>query len=139
MKPVLFLGLCLVLLGCQPTSPEDFQAEGRSSMRSLIKELKAIESREDLALSEPRLKKQFEKLVDIIIQARLFQQKNPEMEASWDRLNISLNQILIDEMKRVYLIEGGRECVERAQREAMLRLDAKEKLLEKQQSVIRVK
>lgn len=126
---ILFLG---GLTGCQPTSLEDFQWEGSAQARILLRHLQKIESREDLSLVEPLLKKDFHKIVDIIIQARAFQQKNPEEEISFQNINPLLNAALREELKRVYEIEGGRECVERVQREAMLKLDAKEKRLEKQ-------
>ncbi|MBX9924709.1 MAG: hypothetical protein K2Y01_11440 [Rhabdochlamydiaceae bacterium] len=122
----------LVLAGCQPTSLEDFQWEGSSYARILLKDLQKIESREDLSKIEPLLKKDFHKIVDVIIQARAFQQKNPEAEISFQNINPVLNASLREELKRVYEIEGGRECVERVQREAMLKLDAKERRIEKQ-------
>lgn len=135
-----FLGVFLGLLSaCQPTSLEDFQLEGASLSRSLLKDLRRIECREDLALMEPVLKKKFEKFADLIIQARTFQQKNLEFEIPSQHINQALNHALVEEIKRIYSIEGGRESIERAQREAMLKLDAKEKLIEKQQRSIRLK
>lgn len=122
------------LTSCQPTSLEDFQWEGSSHARALLKDLQQIENREDLSRIEPFLKKDFHKIVDVIIQARAFQQKNPEAEISFQNINPILNASLREELKRVYEIEGGRECIERVQREAMLKLDAKEKRLEKQSS-----
>jgi hypothetical protein len=139
MYKLFFLFVIFCLSSCQPTALEDFQVEGSSIMRSLLNDLRKIEGREDLVKIEPILKKDFEKLVDVIIQARVFQQKNPDLEAPFQNINANLNLSLVEELKRVYGIEGGRECVERSQREAMLRLDAKEKIIEKQQSVIRVK
>ncbi len=136
----LFLFCCaLVLCGCQPTSLEDFQVEGSSLARVLLRDLRKVESREDLGLLEPILKKDFERMVDLIIQARVFHQKNPELEVSFQNVNETLNLSIMEELKRIYEMEGGRECIERAQKEAMLKLDAKEKLLEKQQSAVRLK
>jgi hypothetical protein len=129
----------VTLVGCQPTSLEDFQWEGSSHARALLKDLQKIESREDLSRIEPLLKKDFHKLVDVIIQARAFQQKNPEEEIPFQNINPILNASLRDELKRVYEIEGGRECVERVQREAMLKLDAKERKFEKQSTFFPVK
>jgi hypothetical protein len=121
-----------LLIGCQPTSLEDFQWEGSSHARLLLRDLQKIESRDDLNKIEPFLKKDFHKIVDVIIQARNFQQKNPEAEISFQNINPILNASLRDELKRIYEIEGGRECIERVQREAMLKLDAKERKIEKQ-------
>lgn len=139
MRKLFFLFSFFCLLGCQPTSLEDFQLEGSSLARILLKDLREIETREDLSLMEPILKKDFERIVDLMIAARTFQQKNPEMELVFQNINTTLNLSLKEELKRVYEIEGGRECVERSQREAMLKLDAKEKMIEKQQSSIRLK
>lgn len=136
MVKLFFLFTLMVLFGCQPTCLEDFQAEGGALARTLLKDLREIESREDLTRIEPLLKKDFEKLVDLIILSRNFQLKNPELELSFQNINASLNLSLKEELKRVYEIEGGRECVERSQRESMLKLDAKEKLIEKQKSAI---
>ncbi len=128
MKVLLFL-LLSILFSCQPSSLEEFQFEGASRVRLLLKELKSIETREDLLLAEDSLKKHFEKIVNVIIQARLFQQKNIGVEVPVLQLGQTLSDSLLEEMKRVYALEGGRECIERAQREAMLKLDAKEKAL----------
>ncbi len=137
-KLILLLG-CLFLFGCQPTSLEDFSWEGRALVRVLLRDLRKIETREDLFLLEPVLKKDFEKIVELIIQARSFQQKNPEIEISFQNINPTLNLSVKEELKRIYEMEGGRECIERSQREAMLKLDAKEKLFQKQQSAVRLK
>ncbi len=78
------------------------------------------------------LKKHFEKIVGIVVQARLFQQRNVGLEVPILEIGQTLSRSLLEEMKRIYALEGGRECIERAQREAMLKLDAKEKALGKQ-------
>lgn len=130
-KIFFFFLLLLVFSCCQPSSLDDFSHEGAACTRALIKDLQEIQEREDLGKIEPRLKKQFEKLVDIMVQARLYQQKHLEEEIAFSIVNVSLSQDLLAEIERVYSIEGGKEVVERAQREAMLRLDAKEKMLSK--------
>ncbi len=131
---VFFLFIFLsIFFSCQPSSLEEFQLEGASRMRLLLKELQSIETREDLLAAEPVLKKHFEKIVKIVIQARLFQQKNIGVEVPVLQLGQALSSSLLEEMKRIYALEGGRECIERAQREAMLKLDAKEKALGKWQ------
>lgn len=139
MNKIFLYFVLFLLTACQPTSLEDFQSEGGFLARHLLKDLRQIESREDLNAIEPILRRDFEKIVDLIIQARSFQQKNPDVEVSFQNINEMLNLSLIDELKRVYAIEGGRECVERAQKEAMLKLDAKERLFQKQQSSVRLK
>lgn len=132
LKALVFFFL-FIFFSCQPSSLEEFQLEGASRMRLLLKELKGIETREDLLAAEPDLKKHFEKIVKIVIQARLFQQKNVGVDVPVLQLGQALSSSLLEEMKRIYALEGGRECIERAQREAMLKLDAKEKALGKWQ------
>ncbi len=125
-----FFAIFLVLSSCQASSLDDFRYEGASQVRLLIEDLKGVESREDLVDAAPLLKKRFEKIVDLMIQSRVYQQKNPGLEISFYSSNQALSDSLLEQMKRVYALEGGKECIEKAQREAMLRLDAKEKTLE---------
>jgi hypothetical protein len=137
MRKRLLAGIFFLLFSCscQPASLTDFQYEGACQIRHLIEELEQIETREDLPRLEAAIKHRFEKIVTLMIQARIFQQKNPDVEAPFSIQNLLLSQSLLEEMKRVYALEGGKECIERAQREAMLKLDAQEKILEKQQTI----
>jgi len=129
-----FLGC--ILFSCSPSSLEDFHFEGESVTREIIEELEMIQTREDLALHEQSLKKKFEKLVAIIIQARQYQIDYPEEALSHQLLQESeISAKLMQEIQRVYQIEGGRESVERAQREPMLRLDGFEKIRKKQKEL----
>ncbi|MBS0627688.1 MAG: hypothetical protein JSS09_05700 [Verrucomicrobia bacterium] len=128
---ILVLFFLFTLFSCQPSSLEEFQFEGASRVRLLLEDLKIIETREDLAWAEPLLKEHFEKIADIAIEARLFQQKNPGFEVQFLQIGQFLSQSLLEEITRIYALEGGKECIERAQREAMLRLDSKEKNLKK--------
>ena len=129
---VFFLAL-IMFFGCQPSSLEDFQLEGASHMRFLLEDLREIRHREDLARVEPLLRKRFEEMTDLMIRALEFQQKHPDMERAYLVENQALSELLQEEMQRVYALEGGKECIEKAQREAMLRLDAKEKIKERLQ------
>lgn len=125
-----FVFVLALLSSCQSSTLEDFRYEGASQVRLLIEDLKKVESREDLVQAGPVLKKRFEKIVDLMIQSRAYQQKNPGLEIGFYSSNQALSDSLLEQMKRIYALEGGKECVEKAQREAMLRLDAKEKLIE---------
>jgi hypothetical protein len=91
-----------------------------------MEELKEIETLEQLLGSETRLKKKFETLVALMIDASRFQDKHLESEeAPSEELAVSL--ALKEELQRVYLIEGGREVIERAEQEALVKLDAYER------------
>lgn len=133
MLSFLYTLFCLVLLAaCSPSSLEDFQQEGEARARHLTSILANIETREELVKAEPELKKEFNKLVDLIISARLYTQEHTDEENAEPIMDdYSLNETLKEEMKRIYAIEKGREIVENAQREALLRLDAFEKKSQK--------
>lgn len=127
--------ICLVLLwGCSPNSLEDFHHEGQALVKNLIEELKAIQNREQLQKELPGLKSQFEELVDLMIAARKYQESHPEEEI-FDYA--SFDDELLEEIKRIYKIEKGKELIEQAQREALLRLDAFHRTIAKRKSLIK--
>jgi len=134
MKKMALALVCLmvVVAGCSPGSLKDFRLEGESICRDIIDDLQRVETRDDIARLEPVLKRHFEKLVSIIIQAREFQIKYPEEALAFQGpQDAEVSDIMKEELQRIYRIEGGKEIVERAQRESMLRLDAFEKMREK--------
>jgi hypothetical protein len=126
MKSLLFPCLLLILFGCSPSSLEDFRHEGESRTRSLVRDLQKIDSQELLLNAEPVLKKHFEKLVDLMIEARQFHLKNADLEPL-ETEEGTFSLALKEELRRIYAIEGGREVIERAQQEALVRLDAYER------------
>lgn len=134
MKKMAITLLCITLftVSCSPGSLKDFRHEGESVCRDIVDDLERVETREDLARLEPFLKKHFEKLASIIIEAREFQIKYPEEALAFQGpQEAEVSEIMKEELQRIYRIEGGKEIVERAQRESMLRLDAFEKMKEK--------
>lgn len=129
------LGFLLLLCGCSPNSSEDFHREGRERCRALIHDLGKIENREQLLRAEPQLKKHFESLVSLMIDAREFQQKHGD-EIESDSI-IQENEVdgrLEEELRRIYAIEGGREVIEKVQHEGLVRLDAYERALVKKRA-----
>jgi hypothetical protein len=118
----------LLFTACSPNSMEDFQYEGEAICRDLTQELKKIQTREELAKAVPKLKGKFEALVDLMIEARQFQEI---AEEEWTPLATESNDALLVELKRIYKLEAGRETIEKAQSEALLRLDAFERSLQK--------
>ncbi len=127
MKYLLFM---VLLCGCNPNSLEDFQHEGEALCRSIVADLQDINNREDLVNASPKLKKRFNNLVDLMIEARTYSQEHPEECALPPSTS---SEQLLSELKRVYALDGGKEIVERAQREALIRLDAFERSLAKEQ------
>ena len=116
----------LILYGCSPHSLSEFRKEGQSRSVLFANDLKKIETREQLLLSEPILRKHFESLVDLMIEAREFLKFHPD-DVATDTFFVEIQ--LEEQLKRIYRIEGGREIVERAQREPLIRLDAYERTL----------
>ena len=114
---LLFLSLTF---SCSSKTLEDYREEGQSITQSLIKEFRKIQTREQLVASTTRLKKHFDKLVDLIIRARDSNDESLDLTKK-DHL---LSDQLRTEMFRIYQIEGGRAIVEKCQEEALHRLDA---------------
>ncbi len=110
-----------MLGACSPSSHQDFVQEADAVCRDLIQDLKTIHHSQDLFLAEGKLQKNFESLATLIVEARKHQIENPE-EFTREILECSSAENLRLELIRVYLIEGGRESIEKAQREALARL-----------------
>jgi hypothetical protein len=120
------------LCSCSPNSSEEFQREGEARCRLLIADLQKIENREQLLFVEPVLKRHFEGLIDLMIEVREFQQKRLEdISTEIPSEENTTEAFLENELRRIYAIEGGREIIERAQQEALVRLDAYECALAK--------
>lgn len=131
-----FIFVCLLVSGCAPTSLDDYRHEGEAVGREILIDLQKIHTRDDLVQGEMRLKKKFEKLVSLILDARIFILDHPDLESfTPSAIDMEVSQLLKIEMERIYSIEGGREIIEKAQREAMLRLDGFEKAREKQKKL----
>lgn len=131
----IFLNLfCIFFLcGCSPSSTEDFRKEGEAQVKKLTYELRKINSREDLTKAVPLLKKKFNELIDLMIQARQFQEMHNDNDLpATDQL---ASEMLCEELKRIYRLEGGREVIEKVQREPLIRFDAFEKKLAKQREL----
>jgi hypothetical protein len=135
-----FVWTLLLLYSCTPNSSADFQHEGEARCRGLIDDLQKIENREQLLRNEQQLKKHFEALVDLMIAAREYQlhhlddisQENPLEENP-------MEFTLQEELRRIYAIEGGREVIEHAQHEALVRLDGHERALIKKNEKLKKK
>jgi 3-methyladenine DNA glycosylase Tag len=125
---IVALLLSVFLPGCNPHSVEDFHHEGQAYSRALIRDLQKVHTREELAQATSHLKKHFEKLVDLMIRARTFQEEHPEESLSAPfQSETTISDELEEALRRIYLIEGGREIIERTQQEALVRLDAFER------------
>jgi DNA mismatch repair ATPase MutS len=128
----------VLLCSCSPNSSEEFQREGKALCRLLVSDLQKIENREQLLVAESTLKKHFEMLIDLMIEAREFQQKKVEDVSQEVAMEENHAQALLEgELRRIYMIEGGREVIERTQQEALVRLDAYERALTKKRQQLK--
>jgi len=124
---ILFFML-LIATSCGLRSLDDFEEEGEGVMRSLLQELRAIHSREQLLAASKRLERQFERLVTLMIAAQEFALAHPAIEpGEFLQFNHDLNDQLRVELNRLYRLEGGRALIEKCQEKALHRLDAFEK------------
>lgn len=131
-----FLGIIVMLImatSCGPRSLEEFEEEGEGVIRSLIQELQAIHTREQLLAASANLQRQFDRLVNIMIAAQEYGYAHPELDrGEFIRHNHELSDHLRIELNRLYRLEGGRQIIEKCEEKALHRLDAFEKKHAKQ-------
>lgn len=124
-KLLILLNLLLIATSCGSRSFEDFEEEGEGVIRSLIQELKAIHTREQLLAASGKLQRQFDRLTSIMIAAEEFGLSHPELDREEHlRLNHELSDQLRVELNRLYRLEGGRQIIEKCQERALYQLDA---------------
>lgn len=112
MSRTFHLWILTILAGCSPF--HDISGEGEAETRKLAAELRAIETKEELQKAVPRLKKRFNRLADLVVEARSFKQEASEPTAASEELFI--------ELARLYEMTGGRELIESAQADAVSRV-----------------
>jgi len=108
-------------------SINDLQEEGEAVLKQLVGELKQIRSRDDLLQHAAKLQTLFNALVDVVIRTDEFKNNHPNasLESEDDR-DLALSYQLRTELNRIMQMEGGREVIEKAQEEALNRLDVYE-------------
>jgi len=135
----LFIRLFFILIvsvSCGSRSLEEFKEEGRAVTNTLTQQLQRLQTREQLVSEAPKIKKLFNELIDISIEANEFREyyslEAPELTAqdhiASDRLRAQLT--------RLYKIEGCREIIEKCQEESLHKLDAYQKRLSKKRESI---
>lgn len=122
MRKLQVLLLSLLILfsstSCAHRSLDDFQEEGEGVVRTLIQDLRLIQTRDDLIASSNKLQKHFEKLAYIMVEAENFYSSHREKERG-DRLNHELSDQLRVELNRLYTLEGGRQVIEKIEERAL--------------------
>lgn len=123
-KFFMILAMLLIATSCGPRSLDDFEEEGEGIIRSLIKELQAIHSREQLLAASDKLQRHFDHLGSVMIAAQEFKNTHPELGRGTSKQELS-DQLRI-ELNRIYRLEGGRQIIEKCQENALLRLHRNE-------------
>lgn len=118
-----FIFLCT---GCSHTL-DDYHEEGQGVIRSLIQELQAIYTHQQLLEASAKLQNDFDRLVDIMIAARQLSLNKVDHTENETKNRYDLSDQLRIELNRIYQIEGGRQIIEKLQERALFRLDAYEK------------
>ena len=121
MKKSIFLFLFFISIGCSPSTVTDCRKEAKGVVKSLIADLKEIQTREDLLDKEEKISRKVQILVDLMIRLKKLQERGAVIPDEEDHTD---SDDLMQEMKRIYTIEGGRVIFERFEREALLTLDA---------------
>lgn len=104
----------LFLVSCGPATLSDLRYEGEAQTQKLAEELRVIETKEELQKAVPTLRKRFNKIADILIEARGFQKEEAGPSFASEQL--------FAELARLYEMPGGREWIENAQLEAVQKL-----------------
>lgn len=116
---------CLVffLLGCSPSSLEEYHLEGEDLVCALANELQSIQTADDLSAKSSVLKKYFHNLVDLANQARAYQMQETTGSAmAHANLSDAASLHLQQEMIRIYQIDGCQTIMESLQRDSLHKL-----------------
>ena len=127
-RVVLWSCTFLICCSCGPNSLADYRAEGRAQCEALTYELATISDTKTLIEKASLLERHFEKLVDLMIAARTYQIDHPDDDGG-DPIDGGVQAALQEQLRRLYHLEGGREILERVEREPLIRLDAYERSL----------
>ncbi len=117
---------CFFVTSCNSKSPDYFLAEGRALNRDLIDCCHEINDLDDLIQALPYMQKQFNLLVDVMIEAKKWQKKH---NVTWQPSveDQRLSQELADEFLRLYAMPSARALIEKSQEPALLKLDSFDK------------
>lgn len=105
---------------------EEFREEGEGITNSLIKELKKIRNRDEMIIEAPRIKKLFDSLADLMVASEDYLRRHPHAEVlDLNGDNYMYCDQLKHELARLYVMEGGREIIEKCQEDALRKLSGK--------------
>lgn len=114
-----------LLFSCQSHPEDNLRKKGVQCSRAFAEELKEIRTSEDLKVALPKMRKRFSELAELILEVRNLK------EISGNQIPSPEGDALFAELSRLSELPGGRELIELAQREAILRLSSSSRCLEK--------
>ncbi len=123
IRNAIYLLLTLTLCSCGPRSLDDIREEGEGVTNSLIEELKKIRNRDEMIIEAPRIKKLFDQLADLMLLADDYRRRHPHSDIpELSAQNHQYCDQLRQELTRLYLMEGGREIIEKCQEDSIKKL-----------------
>ncbi len=110
---------------CTSPSLQEYRKKAENASRFFQEELSYIQTREELVARLPKIQQYYEEIVDLLIEVHRFEKKQGEdfIQAA-DERDFLASEALMIEIERIYQLEGGKELMEKAQKEALFRLDA---------------
>lgn len=114
------LWIAMAVLLCSYSSSNYIHKKSIKILKELLFQLEDIHTINELLDKEIILQRQFDKLVDLMIEAKKMQIDKVDNEELSNRLQKS--------MQRIYQIDGGQEIIEHIQCSSLQRLDRFEKI-----------
>lgn len=108
------------LISCSPASPDEFANESERIQKELVRQLRDVETLDDIAKRGPKIRSLSFELVELMKKADVYYKKTHQEIVPRD---LPITEVLRSEMKRIYQLDGGREMIEKYQREALFLLD----------------
>ena len=113
---IFFLIFCF-LVSCSPSTLSEWRVEGVSVVRDLVEELEQVATLVDLERRKASIKKKYNRLVQIMIEAEKYDEEDALRPFSF------FSNALRDQYVRIYQIDGGKEFLFEVQKEGLHKLD----------------
>lgn len=114
---ITFISVCLT--SCSANGLEDVQEEAHTVMKQMTELLSRVETREELLKKKSDLKKYYDQMAKILIEANHFD------DAEEDKIFLSSSKGLLAALAKVYEIDGCKEIIEQCQVTALRTLAEK--------------
>lgn len=112
MKTIFFSIFLIFFAACSSNMPEHYRERGSAIIRSLVKELKKIRTKEELMDRYTKIEDSFKRLHLLVEESRELLARNPEMEIPlFSRQDQDLSDELQSEINRLLRVEGCREVL----------------------------